>query len=257
MTATSQQGSQTIAYEADANGLVKRNAAGIWYEEIGWSNLIWNREAATLSPAMLEFREPLSLAAGYRLSVPNLSQVDPRLIGPITDLLTFYADLQLEMQQTGLSRAGDHVYFKHGTPSSWADGNYVMTGEDSIDFDITLTEVNAAEHTATIVVRHVPPAKPQVKLVASWMQTPVADTPNNWVMVSKGQPGKFIAQVGKETFDVRLQVDSTNGRILSASMDNPVKVLERECSDAALTTCGDPVRFELRRQIAMQAAPRK
>jgi hypothetical protein len=85
------------------------------------------------------------------------------------------------------------------------------------------------------------------------MQAPVSDTPNNWVMVTKGQGGKFIAQIGKETFDVRLEVDTASGRILSAAMDNPVKVLQRECSDQSLTTCGDPVRFDIHRQIQLKA----
>ena len=81
------------------------------------------------------------------------------------------------------------------------------------------------------------------------MSASVADTPNNWVEVSKTQEGKFSAQVGKETFVARIKISLADGRIISATLDNPVEVLERVCTDAALTSCGEPVRYQIRRQI--------
>jgi hypothetical protein len=38
-------------------------------------------------------------------------------------------------------------------------------------------------------------------------------------------------------------------------MDNPVEVLERTCNDAALSDCGSPVRYGIRRQITLDAQP--
>jgi hypothetical protein len=153
------------------------------------------------------------------MGVPDLSQVIP-LVGPITDLLTFYSDLLLAARQSSLAKSGDHFYFKHGTPNSSADGNYILTGEDSIDFDISLTGVDHAAKIATAVVRYVVPAQPRIKLPADWMRTPVSDTPNNWVQVSKNfgsksDADKYVASVGKETFDVELKVSLADGRIIS------------------------------------------
>jgi hypothetical protein len=34
-----------------------------------------------------------------------------------------------------LLRSGDHVLVRHGKPNSWADGNYILFGQDAIDFD--------------------------------------------------------------------------------------------------------------------------
>src|SRR2546427_633244 len=82
-----------------------------------------------------------------------------------TDLLTLYADM-LVAHQGQLPHAGDHFYFERGTPASWADGNYVLIGEDSVDFEVTLTDINLSDQIVTLVVRHVPPAKPEVKTVA-------------------------------------------------------------------------------------------
>jgi hypothetical protein len=93
-------------------------------------------------------------------------------------LLTFYSDLWLANKLNQLHSVGDLFYFSHGTPNSWADGNYVLLGQDSIDFDFTLDDANA-EAIVTILVRHVRPAISQIRLPAEWMKAPVSDTANN------------------------------------------------------------------------------
>lgn len=80
-------------YEAQADGIVKKDSAGNYFEEYRWSNLILNDQKVALPPASLEFRQLLSLDPNYTPAPPNLSQVDPKLIGPITDFMTFHVDL--------------------------------------------------------------------------------------------------------------------------------------------------------------------
>jgi hypothetical protein len=130
-----------------------------------------------------------------------------------------------------------------------------VIGEDSIDFDLTLKQVNRSENAATLLIRHLPPEKPEVRLPAGWMRKPVADTPNNWVQIQKINNGKYLAAVGKETFDVEIKLSLIDGKILSGSINNPVETIERECDDAALTTCGDPKPHAIRRQIHINLKP--
>ena len=241
-------------YEVQANWIFKKDAAGHFIEEYAWSDFK-SDAPMSLSPASLAFRQTLSLDPAISPSIPNLSQVQPFLIGPITDLLTFYADLWMAIRQSGLVHSGDHAYVKFGGPISWADGNYVILGEDSIDFDLTLKDLNTSAQVATLLVKHVPPPQPTVKLPAAWMQTPVADTPNNWIDVKKNGAGEFGAEVGKETFDVEVKISLKDGKILSATLDNPVLARKRECSDAALLDCGQPVDHHIRRQIEMHLVP--
>jgi hypothetical protein len=178
-------------YEIQADGIVERDSDGTYFEEYGWSHFISNGQPVTLSPASLNLRQQLTLDPNHKPSLPNLSQVDPRLIGPITDLLTFYVDVWLAVRTGKLTQPGDHYYFKQGTPHSWADGNHVLLGQSSIDFDFTLKDVNRASSTVTLIARHVPPAETQVKLPAEWMRKPVADAPNNWVTVAKNEGWKI------------------------------------------------------------------
>lgn len=231
------------SYEARADGVVKKDVAGNFYEEYQWSDLSWNGHPVPIPAANAQFRQIVSLDPGAKGSFPvhppDVRRAPPGLIGPILDFMTFYVDLGMAIRH-GLGHAGDHVYVKFGRPVSWAAGEGAVLGESSIDFDITLQDVDRSTNTATLLVRHVPPSESQVQLPAEWMRTPVVDTPNNWVSVTKSASGKYVAAVGKETFDVLIRTSLTDGRILSATMDNPVEVLERECDDAALTICGAP-----------------
>jgi hypothetical protein len=240
-------------YDVQANGVVKKNSAGHFIEEYGWSDFKSNAPMS-LSPETLAFRQNLSLDPDAPPSIPDLSKVQPFLIGPITDLLTFYADLWLANKQR-LNQVGDHVYVKHGTPASWADGTYVILGESSIDFDLTLKEVDPAGQFATLLAKHVPPAQPEARLPAEWMRAPVADTPNNWVNVEKSRAGKFVAAVGKETFDVEIKVSLKDGKILSATLENLVRTRQRDCSDAAYQNCGEPADHTIHRHIELMSVP--
>jgi hypothetical protein len=255
MTGVNQSHQGTIRYEARAEGVVKKAPSGVFFEEFAWTELQLNGAEFALSPASRELRETASLESGFPFTIPDLSKVQPILIGPITDLLTFYADTMLSMSQKELVHAGDHVYVKNGTPNSWADGSYVLFGQDAIDFDITLRSIDPSAQIATLVVRHVPPAQSQVKFPTAWMREPVGASQNNWAEVEKGQDGKFAAQVGRETFEANIKIALATGRIVSATMDNPVEVLERTCNDAALSDCGAPVRYGIRRQITLEAQP--
>ena len=239
-------------YEALATGVVKKDASGAWIEEFAWSGVIAGGAPISLPPASVDFRQVLSLDQRKTPAIPNLAVVHPILIGPITDLLTFYSDLWLAAHIGTLSKPGDHAYQEVGTPASWADGRYVVLGEDSIDFDITLTQVDVARGVAMLLIRHVPPKKPQVKLPAMWMRGAVADTPNNWVNVTRNAE-KYVAEVGKETFDVQLTVSLSDGKILSGNIENPVKAQARDCPDASLTNCGVPRRHEILRQIEISS----
>ena len=242
-------------YTIQADGVVKKNSSGEFFEEYRWSKMETAGQPMALSPQTAEFRQRISLDPNQMPSVPDFAKVDLKLIGPITDFMTFYSDLWLAIKVGQLKQVGDHFFLPNGVPNSWADGSHVVLGESAIDFDLTLKSVNTADGSAVLLARHVPPQKPRIKLPATWMQTPVADTANNWVGVSKNQDGTYAAAVGKETFDVEIKVSLTDGKILSASMDNPVQTIERTCSDAALTQCDAPKPHTILRKIEIALQP--
>jgi hypothetical protein len=242
-------------YTADCASTVSKGASGSFIESFSWMGMTSSGQPLALSPAMAQFRQPLSLDPNWTPSMPDLSKVDPRMVGPITDLMTFYVDLWLMNKIPFLQHAGDHFHVPNPQPSSWADGARVVVGKDHIDFDLNLQSIDPVKKTAVVVVHHVPPAHPNLQLPAEWMQAPVADTANNWVEVTKTKEGKYQAGVGKETFDVTINVSTTDGKILSASMENPVVTSTRECEDAALTKCSPPQPHTINRHIEIALRP--
>jgi hypothetical protein len=247
---TSNRGrTSTLNYTIAADVAVKKDAEGRFFEEVAWHDLVVDGGPFALPASSQAFRQRLTREANPKYAqIPDLSKVHPMLIGPITDLLTFYADL-LVAHGAGLTKTGDHFHLANGTPASWADGQHVVIGEDSIDFDVTLKGIDHAAGTATLLVRHVPSTPPQIRIPAEWMRPPVADTPNNWVQVERVAADKFTAGIGQETFDATITLDLADGRVLAATLENPVQVLERECTDAALTQCGSSARYEIRRHV--------
>jgi hypothetical protein len=226
-------------YQVRLTAVVKRRADRQFVEEYGWSDLVVDAIPEPLTPASREFRQAVTLAGGSPFTVPDLSRVQPGLIGPITDLLTFYADLFLATHAGQLRDPGDRFFFANPMVSSWADGTRVLIGEDSIDFDIHLTGIDRSRGVATLLVKHVPPKAPKIRIPAEWMREPVAGAPNNWVQVRRAA-GAYIGSVGKETFDVELTIRLSAGEISSATMDNIVEAVARECADVELSDCGEP-----------------
>jgi len=236
-------------YTIEADGVVKKDDAGTYFDEYSWSHMVSDGQPYPLAPGSEAFRQRLTLDPNVNPVAPDLIKVDPKLIGPISDFMTFNVDLWLALKTGQLNRPGDHFYVKDGTPHSWADGSRVLVGESSIDFDLTWKSTDAAEGSAMLEIRHVPPEKSQVHLAAPWMQAPVGAGANNWVMIMKMPDGKYLGSVGMETFTVELKVNLKDGKILSGTMDNPVKTIMRMCEDQALTQCGPAQPHEILRKI--------
>ncbi len=238
-------------YDATVTGVVRQTADGAYYEDLGWTNLVVDGKAIELSPEQLAFRQRLSLDLHFKAPFPDLRTAHPMMIGPILDLMTFYVDLQLGLRHPELAHAGDHAYVAYGKPHSWASpARGIVVGEDTIDFDLTLTKIDPATRSATLLVKHVPPATLGISLPATWMQPPViGSSPNNWVQVVKAGDAGYDAGVGHESFDVEVTVELDTGKLVSAKMVNPVDVLERECTDAELSSCKDPSRRQIMRKI--------
>lgn len=242
-------------FEVRITGVVKRDADGRFVDEFAFSDLSWGGAPQPLTDASRDFRQAVTLTGGTPFTMPDLSRIQPGLIGPVTDLLTFYSDLFLASHAGKVREPGDRFVFPSPSINSWADGNYVVIGDGEIDFHITLTRVDKAAGTATVLVKHVPPKAPKIKLPAEWMRTPVADTPNNWIQVRR-KGTAYTAAAGKETFDVELTVSLTGGEILSARQDNVVNALARDCTSSGLTDCSEPRPYRTVRRIELDLISR-
>jgi hypothetical protein len=241
-------------YAIRLHSVVKKGADGRFGEEYSWSDLVSNGEPRPLRVASQGFRATVTLQkGGAPFVLPDLSQT-PDLVGPVLDLMTFYADLFLAINAGELRDVGDRLVVPTQGVASWADGTRVLVGEDAVDFHLTLTAVDRKAGIATLQIEHTPPKEPGIRLPGDWMRAPVRETPNNWVQVQKSGDA-YVASVGQETFDVLLRVRLSDGVILSASMENPVITVERQCRDRELRQCDEPHPRRILRRIEMSLEP--
>jgi hypothetical protein len=238
-----------LRYTADTLCVTKKTPGGSYFEECRWTGMTRNGQPVTLTSETASFRELVSADPRWMPSPPDPAKADPRLQGPILDFFTFYVDLWLANRVGVLQKPGDHFYMTMPQVGSWSDGEHVLIGKDQVDFDLNLQSIDPAKQVAVLVVHHVPPRHPNLNFPAAWMQTPVANGPNNWVEVTKLQDGKYRAGAGKETFDDSITVSTEDGRILSATMENLVVTSSRVCVDVALTKCGGAQVHTINRHI--------
>jgi len=241
-------------YAIRLHSVVKKGTDGRFVEEYAWSDLVSDGQRRPLPATAESFRATVTLAEGGAPFVPPDLSKTPGIVGPVLDLMTFYADLFLAIHAGALREVGDRLLFPAPAVGSWADGTRVLVGEDAVDFDITLTGIDRPAGTATLTVKHIPPKEAKIRLPADWMRAPVTGTPNNWVQVVRSGEA-YVASVGQETFDVVLQIRLADGVMLSASMANPVIKIERQCRDAELHQCDEARPGRTFRRIEMVLEP--
>lgn len=243
----SQDGQRAYSVVSRAVITVEKAPDNTFHESVQWVSQSKNGADVPLPAENAGFRQTLSLDPARAPAIPDLSKVVP-LIEPITDTLTFYADLWLAIKKGVRLEAGQRLYVAHGKPNSWAGGP-VLAGYDCVDFDITVAEVDKKRGFAVLRVLHLPPPAGCGEPPAPWMKEPVGDTPNNWFQIRKTGETEYAAGVAKETFDDEIKISLADGRILSASQVNPLIGEKRACRDAALSDCGAPEKFTIERRL--------
>lgn len=254
MKASHDAAGKVNTYEATATMTVQKGKDGVFEESIAWSGLVRDGKATELPAASRAFRQILSRSPGRIPAMPDLKGTQ-FLDGPALDLLTFYADLFVAGMF--LQKPGDHRTLPCPQANRFAFGPDVVIAEQAIDFDLTMQAVDPAKGTATILVRHIPPKTARVQLPASWMRPEGALEPFNWVQVLKRSDGTFSAEVGRETFTVELLTDLKDGKLLRATMDNPVDILAHTCARADLTPTDVGRRYRIHRKIELELLPQR
>src|SRR5262245_9891203 len=155
-------------YEVRIAATTVKKSDGSFVEELAWSGYLANGKPRPLSPSAEAFRLTVTLDGGAPFVMPDWSKL-AGLVGPVADVLNFYADQFLAIHQGALRQPGDRFVYPTDIVPSWADGTSVVLGQDHVHFDLTLTSVDSAREQATLLIKHVPPAEPKIKIPADWM----------------------------------------------------------------------------------------
>ncbi|MFC1745855.1 hypothetical protein ACFL35_17820 [Candidatus Riflebacteria bacterium] len=220
-------------YQAISRHVVKKKA-GTFFEEVTWISFKSGKKVIDIKP-MKKFVQIISLDQNFKVVFPDIRKIEGKMrkyiVGPIFDLLTFYVDLNPGLFYAKIDELenGYPIVFPFNKKSSWADGQFIILGEDCIDFRVTFQ--NNKKNKPLLRVEHIAPeSNLDINLPEKWMNVPIGQGKNNWVQIAK-MKNMFGVSYGYEYFDVHIYIDPEDGKINYASMYNPVERLNRICKE--------------------------
>lgn len=194
----------------------------------------------------------VSLASSCKdcVQLPDLGTIDPRLVEPVTDVITFFVAVSSGAGIANVQRAGDRYALPTPVVGRWAHGKETPVGEDCIAVSIMLREITS--ETATYVTAFEPPTERCLTPALPVMEAPIGQGPNNFQQVMVSAVDR-AAMWGREQFVVTTVVRRSDGTILEATMDNQLVLRTRlGCADETLQRCQMEVPMRLQRKLHFQ-----
>lgn len=224
-------------------------------ERVRWEDLEVTRGDKTASQTALAAAiEPyeISLHPDGSLALPPLRE--PAMVGPISDLTTFYVAISPSIGIDTLTKVGDEHVMPEAVRGVWTVLPHTPLGEDCIVPRVKITHLDV--NTVTFHTAFEPPSTPCLEPLGPWMREPVDGTrPNNFRQVTADPSGTRIVMWGREAFTTECRVERPSGRILVASMENTLTLKVRVGCDATLESCAGEFPTTIRRTVKLKLLP--
>ena len=220
-------------------------------ELVGWTALTVEAPEGTFTDeseaAQSVSPYEMSLQVGIDLELPDL--VVPEMTGMITDLFTYYVAVSSSLGVTEVHESGDVYTQDEPVVGDWSDDLGTPVGQDCILPSIELVELDEDEGLARFETRfEVPDAPDCLDWVHESWSTPVVDGQENNFQQVVDVDGDRFAMYGVEWFTIQSDVDASDGRILSATMDNRLDLQLLGMCDEDWQSCGYDGQLVIERQ---------
>jgi hypothetical protein len=208
-----------------------RMDADVPYERIRWVSL---KDGDTDESEAARRVPPTEFSLARRGSLQFTKPTDnPKMLGPVTDLYTFYFAVSPLAGIENVSQDGEEYVRPEPITGDWSDGKDYLVGQSHVEVRMRL--VKAGPDRVTYQTAFVPTHG--LRTETAWMSAPVcAGQPNNFQMIRRQGDG-YVAVWGCEEFKVETEVGARTGRILSAHMDDRLTWKLMYCTDRELTKC--------------------
>jgi hypothetical protein len=227
------------------------NDAGIMAEEIKWLSLLSmdGKQKIHLDSNAREVKPyRISLLPEGKVLLPKLTI--PSMVGPITDLNTFFVAIA---PASGAHKLSDKdTVIKNGTvrEGNFADSINILYGRDCIEVS---QHFISTDKKYTII-------RTDFTAPDSFCLTPLIDTiaiktfdkPNNFQMIQQEPGGRKNLYWGVETFSITSKIDNRTGAIADATMENTLNLRIRVQISADLRTYLSEIPFLIKRSIHLE-----
>jgi hypothetical protein len=201
----------------------------------------WKRE---LPP----YRISLHPNGGIRL--PTLEV--PSMTGMLTDLNTFFVAISPRVGIEKVNKIGESYVNPTLLYGDWSNAGTTSLGQDCTQLKITLSALSTG--LVTFQSDFLPPSENNMKFNKNWMIPPVTPgTANNFQMLKSNPDGTLSALWGNERYTVITKIDRSSGRILSAIMENDLKLKMRNGCDRELDSCGAELPVVMHRDVLLES----
>ena len=208
-------------------------------ERIRWRSLVRQEgDTATDHTEIARGVSPyeISLHPDGTIDLPPLDE--PRMLGMITDLNTFFVAVSPAIGVEGLHESGDSHVLDEPARGIWTNGRNIVLGQDCIRTRIELVEIDRKKETVRFRTSFMPPDVPCLELARPWMTKAASDDkPNNFQQITLNEQGKHTVIWGIEEFTITSEVSYEDGKVRNARMDNNLLIFAKIGCTEDLETC--------------------
>ena len=231
---------------------VVQDISGVHYDVVRWVSM------RTLSPKdTLDLTKQAALVNPYRISLEAAGKLDlPKITiasmtGPITDLNTFLVAISPKLGSDKLHAASDTFANPKPVTGNFSNGKTTLHGSDCLQTSLQLDKLSV--DTALLTTRFLPPAQPCLNYLVPEMKEPVVkDTANNFQMVMPVGKDKFNIQFGREYFVIGSVIRRSDGKLLSAVMNNSLSLQLNLNCDSSYANCQTSFPFLIDRRVMLE-----
>jgi hypothetical protein len=228
------------------------NDSGILAEEIKWRSLTEkndhhkDRHLDSVARQVKPYR--ISLSPEGKVLLPKLTI--PSMVGPVTDLNTFFVAIA---PASGAHKLSDsNPVFKNGAvrEGNFADSVKILYGRDCIE--VSQHFISTDKKYTIIRTDFTPPDSFCLTPLIDTIATKMFDKPNNFQMLQIEPGGRKNLYWGVETFSITSKIDNRTGAIVDATMENTLTLRIRAHISADLKTYVSEIPFLIKRSMHLE-----
>jgi hypothetical protein len=192
----------------------------------------------------------ISLHPNGSIRLPKLEV--PSMTGMLTDLNTFFVAISPRVGINKLNKIGESHVNLSLLYGDWSNAGTTPLGQDCTQLKIPLSAFSAER--VTFQSDFLPPSENNIEFKKNWMIPAVTPgTANNFQMLKSNPDRTLSALWGNERYTVTAKIDRSSGRILSAIMENDLKLKMRNGCDRELDSCGAELPVVMHRDVLLES----
>jgi hypothetical protein len=231
---------------------VLQDSAGIYSDRVQWISKVRAGVTDTTDESTIAAKTvpyTISLDVKGRLDLPKIEHRS--MTQPIQDFHTFFVAISPHLGTTQLKKIGDSILKKDIVKGDFANGINILKGNDCFEVSMKMVAENKKE--AKAVVSFLPPRGNCLDHYLDEIKLPVIEADsNNFQMIMASDHGKYNIQYGEETFQINATIRKKDGKILSAAMDNLLRLKLKLNCNAVYTDCHGTFPFTIQRKLKLE-----